>query len=107
MIIKHLLDYPEHLETVSSWIYQEFIDTASVSYEEIKAFFKKRFHHKLPITLIALKDKECIGTISLFEGDLDTRRDLKPWLAAFYVKKEYREQGIGAELINSIINKAE
>jgi predicted N-acetyltransferase YhbS len=107
LIIKHLIDYPEHLETVSIWIYQEFIDKTSVKYEEIKEFFKKRFHHKLPITLIALKGGECIGTISLFEGDLDTRRDLKPWLAALYVKKEYRGQGIGAELINSIINMAD
>jgi GNAT superfamily N-acetyltransferase len=105
--IRNLLDYPEHLETVSSWIYEEFADKSLIKYDEIKEFFRKRFYDKLPITLIALKDEQCVGTVSLFEGDLDTRRDLKPWLAALYVDQNYRGQGIGAELINSIINKAE
>jgi predicted N-acetyltransferase YhbS len=104
--IKHLLDHPEHLETVSSWIYEEFIGKSSVNYEEIKEFFRNRFYDKLPITLIALKGNQCLGTVSLFEGDLDTRSDLKPWLAALYVDKNYRSQGIGAELMISVINTA-
>ena len=107
LIIGNLLDYPEHLETVSRWVYEEFIDKSSKKYEEIKEFFSKRFYDKLPITLIALKDEQCVGTISLFEGDLDTRRDLRPWLAALYVDKNYRGQGIGEELIICVINKVE
>ncbi len=86
MVISNLLNYPKHLETVTKWIYEEFIDKSAVKYAEIRGFFRKRYYDKLPITLIALKDEQCVGTVSLFEGDLDTRRDLKPWLAALYVK---------------------
>ncbi len=106
LIVKNLLDFPEHLETVSSWIYEEFADKSAVKYEEMRVFFRKRYYDQLPITLVALKDGWCTGTVSLFEGDLDTRRDLTPWLAALYVKRNYRSQGIGAILVTSIINKA-
>jgi GNAT superfamily N-acetyltransferase len=106
MIIKNLLDCPECLEIVCGWIYEEFSDKTEFKYQEIKAYFKKTYYDKAPIALVALKNKKCVGTVSLFEGDLDTRRDLKPWLAALYVDPIYRGQGVGEDLVNSIKDKA-
>lgn len=40
--------------------------------------------------LILLDNNDLIGFISIFEFDDDTRKDLYPWYATMYVKKEYR-----------------
>ena len=55
-----------------------------------------------PITLVAIKDDECVGTVSVFENDLKTQNDLTPWLASLYVNPQYRGQGIAEKLINRV-----
>ena len=43
------------------------------------------------ISILGLIDEdELIGFISLFKYDGAERRDLTPWYATMYVKKEYR-----------------
>ena len=108
MEIKFLVDYPEHVEMVSNWIYKEFIEgiRAGISYELILKSCGARNKDSLPISLIALKNNICVGTISLFENDLKERRDLSPWLGALYVDKEFRNQGIAKQLIDRIIEIA-
>jgi predicted N-acetyltransferase YhbS len=106
MVIDHLPNRPQHVETVARWIYQEFGGNTSFNLIEITDFFAKRRTDKPPITLIAIDGDTCLGTVSLFEGDLDTRRDLTPWLAALYVDQPYRNQGIGNILTGEIITIA-
>ncbi len=55
------------------------------------------------MTLIALDDVTCIGTVSLFENDLKERPAYTPWLASLFVEKVYRNQGIAQQLINQLI----
>lgn len=106
MIIDHLPNRPQHVKTVARWIYQEFGGNTSLNLAEITDFFSKRYMDRLPMTLIAIDGDACLGTVSLFEGDLDTRRDLTPWLAALYVEPTYRSQGIGDRLTAEIITIA-
>lgn len=42
---------------------------------------------------IAVSDNECLGTVSIFENDLQTQKDLTPWLASLYVSLDYRGRG--------------
>lgn len=56
--------------------------------------------------LILLKDKELIGFISLFPSDGEYRKDLYPWYATMYVKKEYRGNGYSKILNNALIKFA-
>lgn len=46
---------------------------------------------------------EMIGFISLFKYDGDERRDLTPWYATMYVKKEYRGNGYSRLLNDALI----
>lgn len=54
-----------------------------------------------PITIILLKDKELIGFYQIVSHDNDNT-SYTPWLANVYIKKQYRHQGYGRFLINTI-----
>lgn len=58
------------------------------------------------ISIIGLIDKELIGFISLFKYDGEERRDLTPWYATMYVKKEYRNKGYSKILNDAILKEA-
>lgn len=56
-----------------------------------------------PITIILLKNNELIGFYQITDHDNDSTL-YTPWLANVFVKKEYRNQGYGRILIESIPN---
>ena len=58
------------------------------------------------ISAIGLYDNELVGFISLFKYDGDERKDLTPWYATMYVKKEYRGLGYPKILNDAILNQA-
>jgi predicted N-acetyltransferase YhbS len=60
----------------------------------------------IPLSLLALCDDTPIGTVNLVENDNDERPDLSPWLAALLVLPEHRGQGVGSQLVRSVIAEA-
>lgn len=56
--------------------------------------------------LILLKNDKLIGFISLFDTDGDEKKELTPWYATMYVKKEYRGNGYSKILNKAILNEA-
>ncbi len=59
------------------------------------------------ISVLGLIDNDIlIGFISLYRYDGDEKRDLTPWYATMYVKKEYRKKGYSRILNTAIIDKA-
>lgn len=54
----------------------------------------------IPSIYIALSGDELLGSAAIVHHDMDIRRDLSPWLAAVYVKEDYRHQGIASRLIS-------
>lgn len=59
----------------------------------------------LPLTMVALYNKELIGICSLREND-GIRPDLTPWLGSLVVIPEYQKLGVGKMLIDAIKQKA-
>jgi predicted N-acetyltransferase YhbS len=96
-----------YIPIVSEWIYNEFILNiqSGISIKYITNSFNNRKKNKIPLTFIAVKDTICVGTVSIVENDLTKRKDLKPWLAALFVKPEYRNQGLGLKLIYKTIKE--
>ena len=47
-----------------------------------------------------------LGFISLFKYDGEKRKDLTPWYATMYVKKEYRNKGYSKLLNNALLKEA-
>ncbi|WP_245308154.1 GNAT family N-acetyltransferase [Halalkalibacter urbisdiaboli] len=89
-------------------VYSEFVEQSSskMTFDEVVTYFSHTKTDPFPMTLIALKDRECIGTVSIVENDLDVRKEYKPWLASLYVKSEYRSKGVGQKLVKETINVA-
>lgn len=86
MYIDYLCNHPEYVETVSNWIYSEFVVESEKSFiklQQIIEYFKNTNSMTFPITLIAVADNECVGSVSIFENDLKTQNDLTPWLASY------------------------
>lgn len=60
------------------------------------------------ISVLGLVDNnELLGFISLFKSDGDYFKELTPWYATMYVKKEYRGKGYSKILNEAIINEAD
>lgn len=104
MYIDHLCNHSEYINTVSTWIYNEFVikTGGSLNFEEFVEYLSNTNKKDYPMTFIAVVENECVGTVSIFENDLKTQKALKPWLASLYVSLEYRGQGIGERLISRV-----
>lgn len=105
LTIEHLSEHKEYIEEVIQLVCKEF------GYDDNYSFWESIVNHsldkhKIPVTFVAIKDNKFAGTISLWRGDLLSRQDLFPWLSALAVKKEFRNQNIGQELQNYLINYA-
>lgn len=108
MVIDYLAHNPQHVRTVSNWIFKEFVENINntLTFDNIIEYFGNTHIDEYPITFIAIEGGACVGTISLFKNDLKTQKELTPWLAAFCVKPECRGKRIGGLLIDKVLEKA-
>lgn len=103
MDIQNLYYHPEHVGKVSGWIYEEFVKgISSWSLDDVALFFSRTNLSSFPITLVAISGDECVGTVSIFENDLKSQDELKPWLASLYVTPEHRGKGVAEKLIDQV-----
>lgn len=79
--------------------------------EELKTYIKEKVKRileedKVISILGLLNNDKLIGFISLFKYDGDEMKNLTPWYATMYVKKEYRNKGYSKILNDAILNEA-
>jgi GNAT superfamily N-acetyltransferase len=108
MDIAYLADHQEHIPQLAAWFYQEWsLFYPGKSVENVASAMRERTNkNNIPLALVALEGETLVGTVCLKNHDMDTRRDLSPWLAGLYVAEFYRGQGIGTALVKSIEQKA-
>lgn len=81
------------------------------SKEQLKKYIEekmKQIHSdsKVISILALIHDDKMLGFISLFKYDSEKRKDLTPWYATMYVKKEYRNKGYSKLLNDAILKEA-
>ena len=107
--ITHLFKHPEFIEPVAQMIYNEFwrgvVDGMSKD-DLIAHLHLATDAARIPLCLIALQNKELVGTVNLIENDDAARSHLRPWLAAMVVCEDQRNHGIGTKLVNQLLNEA-
>jgi predicted N-acetyltransferase YhbS len=102
--IKYLAEKPETIEIIARWLYDEFhylVPGKSLD-DVVKSLYARLNRDTLPLGIVALRNDEIIGTVSLKTSDMDIRDNLSPWMAGLYVDKKFRNNGIGRLLVKSI-----
>ncbi|MER1957010.1 MAG: GNAT family N-acetyltransferase [Solibacillus sp.] len=105
MEITTLVKKPSYSKDVAHMIYEEFVvgTTSKMTFADVETFFQHTQFDSFPITFIAIVNETCVGTVSVFQNDYKERPHYTPWLASLYVKPEYREQKIGAQLMTYLL----
>ncbi len=92
--------YPQ----IAQWIFEAFIKRKSPDFGSKGV--EERLRSGNTISFIAINNEKNLGTVSIFENDLEGRKDLTPWLASLYVSEDARGLGIAKELINKVKEEA-
>jgi len=108
MKIELLAEHVTAIPTVARWIHSEWGHLLpDATLETYVLDFEKRVkRHAIPETLVALENDRVVGTASIVEDDMSTRKELSPWLAAVYVTPEFRNRGIGSRLVRAAMQEA-
>jgi predicted N-acetyltransferase YhbS len=106
--IEFLADCPEALSTLAQWQHDEWGHyRPGDTVEKRSARLREGCNRdRIPLTVVALDDGEVLGSASLIAHDMETRMELTPWLASVFVGPEYRQRGIGAQLVRRIMSEA-
>jgi GNAT superfamily N-acetyltransferase len=110
--IYNIKEKKEYIKEVAELTYNEWGKPVS-SAEEYNIKIKNKIakiisylDNKNYCKLILLDDNILVGFISIFENDCEERKDLAPWYATMYVKKEYRSKGYSRILNDAILKEA-
>jgi GNAT superfamily N-acetyltransferase len=102
--ISYLLDYPQYLPKVANWIFDEWgYLIPDLTLQEVVSRLQTQLNRdSIPLTLVAVYNDLPVGTASIILQDMSSRPDLFPWLASVYVVPEFRNQGIGSQLVKAV-----
>ena len=96
--IEPLGAHPDLIATTVTWHLAEF-DPAGDAARWTRARTEEARLAGIPCAWVAFADEVAVGTVSLVEHNMDSRRDLAPWLAALFVVPAHRGRGIGTALV--------
>jgi len=110
MEIYNLQDKIEYLDEVAKLEYEEWAknkeENKQARLERKKEKICNMFIDKSFCKLILIDKDNLIGFISLFPNDCEEEKDLTPWYATMYIKKEYRKHGYSRILNDAILREA-
>lgn len=110
MEIYNLQSKLEYVDEVAKLEYEEWANNKEQNkqtrIERKKEKIRKMFSNKSFCKLILVNNEELIGFISLFPNDCQEERNLTPWYATMYVKKEYRKKEYSRILNEAILDEA-
>jgi GNAT superfamily N-acetyltransferase len=106
--IESIADHLDLVEVVAQWHWDEWghADPGGSLATWTEGLRQRTNRGTIPTTYVALTGEEPIGSVTLVEHDMATRRDLSPWLAGLYVATRFRGQGVGSALIRHAVLRA-
>src|SRR5262245_41124811 len=106
--ICYLADHLELAPLLAGWHHAEWRELMPEwSHAEALADLQSHTgHRQIPTTLVALEDRQLLGSVSLITRDLPGWEHLEPWLASLYVAPDRRGQGIGKQLVRQATTEA-
>lgn len=102
--IKNFVDCPQVLPFVAERVHaQWFADKEGHSADGMLKRMLTGRRAEIPVGIVAFVNGAPAGTVSLLDSDLESRKDLTPWLAGLLVFPDYREAGVGRALVKAIV----
>ena len=107
MKIAYLADHPNVIPASARWLYDQWGHLSpGRSVEGVETELHNSCNRdSIPLAVVALSDTEPVGIACLIQHDMDTRKDLFPWLANVFVSPKHRRNGIGTALTKRIMGK--
>lgn len=108
MNIVNLKSDPSHIPTLARWHHEEwgYLNPEGSVEKRIKKIEKHLSEDLIPSTFLAKQDTMLLGSAAIVESDMDSHRELAPWLAGVFVAPEHRGKGVGSALVNYVVEHA-
>lgn len=108
MNIEHLASCREWIPVLARWHHSQWAvynpgETLAGRVARLEA---NAASDDLPVTWVAVEGDVLLGSASLVVSDLETRPELKPWLASVFVAPEHRRRGVGGALVRHVVGEA-
>lgn len=99
---------PQFIEAVANCWHNEWSrDKSDIGLEKQRnGVLVKSSIGKIPFILIAFDGDDFLGSAALFQNDLDSMPELRPWLAGVFVEEAFRGQRIASKLVKRILAEA-
>jgi GNAT superfamily N-acetyltransferase len=111
-IIEYLPDHPDFAATLAAWHFEQWGRAGSPGHLEgdsveqrLRLLREAANRRTIPTVFVALLDSQVVGSATL-GADLETRKDLTPWLKDVFVTPEFRRRGIASMLVRRAVQEA-
>ncbi len=106
--IESIADHLDLVATIAEWHWAEWghADPGGSLASWTEGLRRRTNRERIPTTYVALDGGELLGSATLVEHDMATRRDLSPWLAGLYVAPAHRGRGVGSALVRHAVRRA-
>jgi len=103
MTISPLADLPDAIETLAKWFHDEWHAFDGRSIANIATQLSENLNRdSLPISFVAHRNGQLLGSVSLDRFDFPAFDYLSPWLSSLYVHPSVRGKGVGGSLVRHI-----
>jgi N-acetylglutamate synthase-like GNAT family acetyltransferase len=106
--IFNLTEEPEHIPTLAEWHHAEwsYLNPGGSVQKRIEKMQTFLGDELIPTTYIYKQKNALAGSASIVKHDMQSRLEYSPWLAGVFVAPQFRNLGIGTQLVRHVMQMA-
>lgn len=108
MEIAYLAEHLDFAPALAAWHYEQWHslregDSIEARLQSLRAGANRL---RIPSIFVAIENRELRGSATLAPSDMETRRDLTPWMIDVFVAPQWRRRGIASALVRRVVAEA-